>query len=371
MKMAWSIVRIFCLFSCSVAVSAQGLTEAPRIKIGVMVCLSGACAEWGTNSRRGVELAVEELNRVGGLLGRRVQAVFEDSRDDTPSNTVSAFRKLMLDPEIKLIVGPTWTIGAMAVAPLIRERKDLVVVSPSVGVGEFNESAEHIFNTWPADEKATRALARYAISRGWRKAAIFGSQEPWVEVQSNTFDDEFRKLGGTITARVEPLPNSRELSAEVLRIKSANPQVVFFSNYQADVMAKELKRLHSPAAQLAILMEQDRIKAAQGALDGTIFAQYDKPAESFVRAFVEKFQQQPGITADTSYDAIFLLAKVIHETQSLERDKLVRALHRIRGFQGASGTFSINPQGAVDKHPVLWKVQGLEYLRVESVEESK
>ena len=73
------------------------------LKIGALFCLSGDCAEWGTNSRRGVELAVEKLNAQGGLLGQKIEVQFEDSRDDVPSRTVSAFHSLSMNQDIHLM----------------------------------------------------------------------------------------------------------------------------------------------------------------------------------------------------------------------------------------------------------------------------
>jgi ABC-type branched-subunit amino acid transport system substrate-binding protein len=66
------------------------------------------------------------------------------------------------------MIGPTWTVGAMPINSLIAAEKDIIVISPSVGVKEFNETSHNIFNTWPHDEKATRELAGYAIAQGWQ-----------------------------------------------------------------------------------------------------------------------------------------------------------------------------------------------------------
>lgn len=280
--------------------TATSLKEEVPIKFGIMLCLTGDCAEWGTNSLKGAELAAEQINARGGILGRKLELIIHDSHDTTPSNTVTALRELLIDKDIKYIIGPTWTAGGMPIAPIIAKRKDLIVTSPSVGVKDFNETASNILNIWPHDEIATRKLAQYAISKGWKKAAIFGSEDPWVKTQSNTFQEEFTKLGGSITAREEPL-----------------------------------------------------------------FALYEDPAKDFKESFQNKFQNDPGITADTSYDIVMLYAQAIQDTGSTDTTKTLQyLLSSVKNFRGASGSFSINQEGAVDKKPVLWIVKGLDYRRL-------
>ena len=339
--------------------------EQAVLTIGVMSCLSSDCAEWGENTRRGVELAIEQVNSSGGVLGRKLEAVYQDSRDVSPSYTRSAYQQLSSNNKINFIIGPTWTIGGMAIAPLIARNQNQIVVSPSVGVREFNETADNIFNTWPHDERATRKLASYAIAQGLKTAAIFGSQDPWVETQSRIFSEEYSKLGGKIIAQVTPLPGSRDLATEALQIQKASPEVVFISNYQADIIAQEFAELKFKAVKLSILMEQERVKSANGALEGTIFALYQEPAQDFKQAFINKFKIAPGITADTAYDALMLFVAGIQKAQSFEPLKVRAQLQEIRDFRGASGTFSVAADGSVNKQPVLWKVSGETYLRVE------
>lgn len=347
------------------AVPLSCLAQPDTIKIGVMLCLTGDCAEWGTNGLKGVQLAAEQINQNGGVLGKKLELVVHDSHDTTPSDSVTAFRKL-LTKNVKYVIGPTWTVGGMPVAPIAAKQKDLIVTSPSVGVRDFNESSINILNVWPHDEIATRKLAHYAYSKGWRRAAIFGSQDPWVKTQSDTFEEEFEILGGHVVKRVEPLPGSRELKAEALQIKSSKPDVVFYSNYQVDVFSKELDKIGFSPPKLAILMEKERVKAAQGALEGTVFALYDEPRDDFKEAFIAKFGDEPGITADTAYDVLFLYAKAIEDAGSSSPKEALDQLLNVKDFKGASGTFSINGVGAVNKQPVLWIVRGLEYVKLGS-----
>lgn len=83
---------------------------APRLKIGALLCLSGGCAEFGTNSLRGAQLAAEEINAEGGVLGQEIEIVAQDTHEATSGgHAIQAYHQMMLDREVKYLVGPTWT----------------------------------------------------------------------------------------------------------------------------------------------------------------------------------------------------------------------------------------------------------------------
>jgi len=347
-----------------VPVLSYAQSEKGQIRIGGLLCLTGDCAEYGTNAQRGVLLAIEALNKEGGILGREVALTLQDSGDTIPRQTVAAYQKLQQQEKFPLIIGPTWTIGGLSVAALMKNKPETIVISPSVGVREFNETASHMFNTWQHDEVATRKLAEYAIEKGWKKIAILSAQDPWVTAQTQIFQEEFTSRGGLITVNFNPLPSTRDLRTEALQIKQSKPDAVFISNYQSDIIAKELKNIKASLPMLLILMEKHRVLSANGALEGAIFGLYENPREEFVNAFKERFNAEPGISADTAYDAVMLYAKAVEMAQTLEAAVVQRALSEIRDFQGASGTFSMNAQGAVTKLPVLWRISGDKYERV-------
>lgn len=344
---------------------AAGADAAP-FKLGVMLCLSGDCSEWGTNALKGVQLAQEEVNAAGGVLGRRVVLEVQDSKDVTPAQAVSAFRTLARDSEIHFIIGPSWTVAGLSLAPLIARRGDLVVISPSIGVNKFNEAGENIFSTWPRDEAATRALVHYALVQGWRDIALFGSQDPFCTVQSEVLQREAAARGGRIVIREDPLPSSRDLRAEALRIKNAKPHVVIVTHYQMDVVARQLRGIGYQGPFLNLLMDRERLADAQGALEGAVFARYDEPADDFIAAFRKRNGADPGNSADTAYDAMKALAYAVNRAATLQTAPVIQMLHAVKDFPGASGTFSFDAKGAVEKKPVLWQVAGGGYQRLAS-----
>ena len=333
------------------------------IKLGALLCLTGSCAEWGQNALNGITLAVETINSEGGILGRPLEIIAQDSKEDSPSDAVTAYRQLTLDSEIQFIIGPTWTAAALALAPLISRDKTLVAISPSVGVREFNEAASNLYNLWPHDENATRSLARYAASKGYRRAAIFSSEQPWVKQQGDTFEEEFLLTGGSIAIKVESLPHPTELQAEALKITSSSPDVVFISNLiQLDTAAKELRKLGYHGPKLALLANRSQLEQAKGSLEDTVMAKYQEPAEWFRKTYEKRFNEPPGMSADTAYDAVILYLTVLQA--STRPDEVPTALRDISLPHGASGSIRFDEKGAVKKTPRLVTVKGTSFIPV-------
>jgi ABC-type branched-subunit amino acid transport system substrate-binding protein len=144
-------------------------------------------------------LARDEINAQGGILGRTIELVVQDSREvESPSHAVSAYRQLRLNPEISLFVGASWSIGGLAIAP-IAARDPVIITSPTIGLETFNETGDNIFNLWPHDSVSTKALAALAIQKGWRTAAVISNTNPWESELAKVFRDEYKRLGGVET----------------------------------------------------------------------------------------------------------------------------------------------------------------------------
>ena len=362
-SLSFSILGIFGLFFGTYLLQSSEQLTAREIKIAALLCLSGECAEWGQNSLNGMELAVEEINSSGGLLGKEVKLIVEDTQEATNvSAAVRAYRKVRIDSEVRLILGPTWSPAGLALAPIIGADQEVIATSPSLGMSEYNEAADNIFNVWPHDDIATRKLARYAYQAGIRRAAIFSSQQPWEKLQGDVFEEEFTAAGGQISAKLEPLPDANDLKVESLRIFDSQPELVFFSiTNRMGLAARELTRLGYVGSKLAVLIDDTRVADAQGALEGCVFVRYPEAQGDFQKKYFAKFNQNPGITADTAYDALWLYAHAIQQSESLEIEKLKALLPQLH-FEGASGTVRFDKDGGVQREPGRYRVAHGNYV---------
>lgn len=233
----------FTMIVLAIVFSLTALAEQ-NFKIGMVICLSGECAPDGYSTLEGAQIAADEINKIGGILGKQIEFVVQDTAEAVSGKgAITAFRQLRLDKEIHYFIGPSWGTGGLALAPVV-SKEGVIITSPSLGVREFHQAGDNIFNTRGIDEMPTRKAAKLAINRGWKSAAVFSSQQPWEYSQGKFFTEEFEKLGGRIVESVEPLPTTTTLHTEALKIVSAKPDVVFFSVIaQLGIASKELKKL--------------------------------------------------------------------------------------------------------------------------------
>jgi len=166
------------------------------IKIGGILILTGTGSQTGTMELKGTNLAIEEINSEGEINGEKLEIVYEDNPDDEPKTAVTALQKLLAQ-DIKIILGATWTPSAKAIAPIACQEKTLMV-SPSVGVADFNEECDYLFNLWPHDDVLSRKIGKHLYDQGYKNIAILGSNQAWEEVQANAVKEGYELAGGKV-----------------------------------------------------------------------------------------------------------------------------------------------------------------------------
>jgi len=191
------------------------------IKIGAILHLTGSSSFQGENSKKAMDMAVEEINSSGGVLKRQIEIDYQDNQGDNPKGGLSAFYNLT-QKGIKLIIGPNLTPTATALAPLLEE-EDVTMITPSAGSEKFAEMSSRAFNVFPANKFDSIALAEYIYNKGIRKIAIFGSQQEWENDQANFVKQRFEELGGTVTSTQLPTTDNKDLRTEALKVKTSDP----------------------------------------------------------------------------------------------------------------------------------------------------
>lgn len=256
------------------------------IRIGALLCQSGGCAEAGRNSKRGIEIALEEIQKSDN---KKISVILEDSQETNPAKAVNAFYSLK-QKGIKIFIGPSWTPAGLALAPIIKKDPTLLLISPSVGVPDFNRTANNIFSFWPYDFVASQELAKYAIKQGWHRAAIFSSLQPWEKAQGDAIAKTYQDLDGIICEHIEHLPLETDLKVESLKVVACKPEVIFFTNYfSRGFAAKEINKLGYKGAKLSVYMSEEQVKQAQGALDDAIYTSAYKPQGIFAKKYLNLY----------------------------------------------------------------------------------
>jgi branched-chain amino acid transport system substrate-binding protein len=194
-KQAWmGIVALIVVAAVVVVylVTRERQPDQPdTVTIGAILPLTGSAAPYGKNARRGIELALEEINANGGVNGKKVKVLYEDSKTE-PKEAVSALRKLHSSSGVKFIIGDINSTGVLAMAPIaVRER--ILLLSPGASNPKISDAGDYIFRNWHSDALEGQVDADHAYSTlGWREAAVLYVNAAYGAGLAETFRDRWR-----------------------------------------------------------------------------------------------------------------------------------------------------------------------------------
>jgi branched-chain amino acid transport system substrate-binding protein len=322
----------FIFFSCLFIshASSQEQNEAP-MRFGAIAVLSGEGSSWGVNLQRGVMLAVEEVNADGGINGRKVEVLFEDSPNGIGRNAVTAYSKLVSLNGIRFIFGPISMDELLAIAPLAQ--RDGVFLG---GATYMPNASRNFFSTWIDADIETDTMAKYIIGKH-RKVAILGSQQSWESQVAHRFRETFTTLGGNVVAFEEPSFEATDVKSEVLKTKLKQPDAIFITSYLLlSKYTKEIRALEIRAPLFSIELDKTVTDSTNGGAEGMVFIAPSAPSDGFIKKFNERWQTSPDIPAANAYDSAKLLFKAVAQS-GYNVEHVIRYFDNFKSYEGATG----------------------------------
>lgn len=339
--------------------------QVAPLSVGALLCLTGNCSDWGTAALHGAKLAIDEVNAKGGVLGRPLELKVEDTQESIGgARAVNAFQKLSNIDGLKFLIGPSWSPGALSIAPLAARRKDILLITPSASAEEFSRAGSNLFNLRPAERQATEALATLAIAKGWRRLAVLGSSQPAESTQGRIFKEAAIGRGATVTSYIETNPELHDVRTEALQTIASKPDAIFLIAYNQMLNAiTNLRTQGFKGPVLTISIDDARIAAASQLLEGMYVAQALPPTSEFTERFQGKFGEAPGLSAENGYDSIIALARAIEGAKSFDPPVVSDVLAKLR-FEGAAGPVEFSADRAIIQPPGLFQVSGGKLTRI-------
>lgn len=333
------------------------MKTSDTIKIGGLLSLTGAASSWGEAAQNGINLAVEDVNNAGGVLGKNLEVVYEDDQSN-PVQTVTSFKKLTEVDGIKFIIGLSWTKFGLAIKDLVN---DEIVISPSLGGSAFNENNNYIFNTRQHDYILSRNLAEYVYSKGYRSAAILSVNDPYNKEQANEFKRVFENLGGTVKYLFEPVIDQKDVRSDLLKVKADSNVDVLIATTGAtpltSIFAIQMKELKMNYTVYSVTIDKTRIDESKGACDGWIYFSSFTPSKEFSERYAAVYGKSVQIASDSAYDAVMMLSQAIKDAKSTEPLEVQKYLNDIKSYQGVSGSLVSDDQGAFTKNYKILRVE--------------
>jgi branched-chain amino acid transport system substrate-binding protein len=327
---------------------------ADPIKIGMVIPLTGSIAESGKYGIQGAKLAIEEVNKAGGVLGRPLELVIEDDQSANPT-TILAFNKLAGDSSIVAFLGPTRSTQIQAISPAVQK------AGKPVMIGGTDPKLTLAGNPWlfrfrPNDSYTVRVMSDFGSNvLGKKKWAVVYATDAFGTSASTLFIEALKKQGITPVMTEGQPNNSPDYTAVALKVKQSGADVMAtFITYEQDlaIFAKQLGQLGVNVAWVGSpsITTTTARNLAGPALYGTYaIADFHVAANPEAKAFSEKYQaaykSSPDFFGSWPYDAIHVLANVITAAKSVEPEKLRQALLAVKGYRGVEGTYNFDKNG--------------------------
>jgi branched-chain amino acid transport system substrate-binding protein len=351
----------FGILACSVAswTSMSAAAENDPITIGVVLPLTGDAAHWGLPPRDGAEMAVDEINRAGGVGGRKLALIVEDDRCQ-PADGVSALNKIMAEANPAAVLGAVCSGVTLAMAPIAEAHKT-VLISPASTSPKITDAGDFIFRVIPSGSLRGKIFADYLYNeKGLRKLAVLYINNEGGIGGSSSFKAQFTRLGGTIGMEETYAQGATDLRAQLTKIKNADADGVMVGSYPPDTVlvlqqAREIG-LQKPLFFLTEAVQNPEVLQQAGAdAEGAVYiltapASGEAP-QKFADAYEAKFGRKPELFAAEGYDIVRLIAEAIAANNSapLSGSGIRDFLYHVRNYPGASGAITFDSKGDVIK----------------------
>ncbi|SHI28505.1 ABC transporter substrate-binding protein [Desulfosporosinus lacus] len=332
------------------------------IKIGFLGAKTGDVAMYGLNTLKGLNMAVEELNKEG-VLGRQVELVEEDNAGQK-DQAINITNKLISQDKVAAIIGDP-TTGITRVAGQIANSKKTVILSAGSTGMNVVEIGPYVFRDTLLDTIAAPATMKYVIQeKGWKNVALITSKNNDYSVSlSKIFSDAIDANGGKVVIEEFIQDKDTDFSGQITKIKSANPDVIVFSGYYTEgaLIMKKAREVGIKAIMVGGdgLQGDDLMKIGGAAVEGSIsYAGFspEQPTpntEKFINAYKAKYNNElPDLFAAQGYDALMLIAKAIKDANSAESEKFKDSLAKTKNYDGVSGSITFQENREPIKSPV-------------------
>lgn len=335
-------------------VSHKSPSQASVIKIGLMGPLTGDAAIYGISPKKGAELAIDEINANGGINGKKLELIAEDSKCD-PKEAVNAINKLVNVDEVKFIVGGMCSSETLAAASIAESNK-VIMVSPVSTNYKVSQAGEYIFRTVASDALQGKKAAELVYQKGFRKAAIlYISTNDYGPGLEKVFKEEFTKLGGQVLISEGHAAGDSDFRTQLTKIKAANPDVLFIPSQMPEnsLAVKQAKELGIACQIIGTETMQDEkftqtVDEAANGIIFTSFAEYKgSQADAFSAKFKAKFGEEKAIYSDYAYDAVYALEKAMAACKNPEDSVCVKAELYKTSFIGATGSVGFDENGDI------------------------
>jgi len=313
------------------------------IKLGVMFISSGPLGGYGINGQRATEMAIEEINGSGGVLGRKLVATFGDTKLKSEV-AVELAEKFITEDKVDFLMGPTSSGVAMALSETARKHKKILVVTQAatdaLTGAKFNP---YLFSTLSNVMMHSRAGAYYMASRPYKRWMCIGPDYNYGHESWRLFREKLKELKPEMEVVGETFPKlmAKEYGTYIEQIRKVKPDAVWCPLWGQDAVdfikqAKEAKLFDEikfafpVGAALETLVPLGKETPAGLFMASRYFFTTPDSAENreFVKKYHDKYKEYPDYMAEETYAGVYFIKAAMERAGTADPEAIVKAVER-------------------------------------------
>lgn len=355
----------------------ESSAESSTIKVGEFASLTGSEATFGQSSHKGTQLAIDDLNAGGGVLGKKIDLIYEDNQSQAGQSAI-VVRKLISSDGVVAVLGEVASSRSLEAAPICQQ-SGIPMISPASTNPKVTQVGDDIFRVCFIDPFQGTVMANFA-----RKTLKLNSVAVLSDVKSDYslglakfFKQGFIAAGGNIIAEENYSGGDKDFSAQLTAIKAANPDGIFVPGYYTEVglivlQAKQLG-INCPIFGGDGWESSSLVPIGGAALEGDYFSTHYSPqdtspaVQNFVKEFTAKYGETPDAMAALGYDSAMLLADAIKRAGATDGPKIRDALAATKNFPGVTGNITMDANRDASKPAVILEIKNGQFQYVKTI----
>jgi branched-chain amino acid transport system substrate-binding protein len=360
--------------SSNSSTKSKGNSDKGTIKIGMTSAITGPYSEYGEGNKRGVELAIEQWNKDGGINGKKIEIEILDDQL-VPDKAATNVQQLIADPEVVAIIGPAGSGPGLATVP-ITEAKGMVhmnIVPQTVSVtypnGTNQPPRKNVFSFALQNDVEANVLGKFA-GENWKKVGLLHESTAYgksgIDLISEMLEKEFNNKP---VAREEYNQGVSDMTSQLSKIKNAGAEVVVVVGLGADLanIKKGMDRLglNVPLVATNGALSLPYVEGAGDLVLGTIGSMIgalgQEPLTPEAQKFADAYKKEYGVdrywgndeenpqlfmslNVANAYDGANVLFEAIKNADSTKSEDIIKSLESIKDYKGVNASYSFSAQ---------------------------
>lgn len=323
-----------------------------RVELGVILAKTGEAAHVNDLGFEAARYAAEEINRMGGALGHRIELIEYDNESTVLGSRKAAMQAVQ--DGVSAVIGASWSSHSSAMAPILQTAR-VPMVSPNSTNPGVTRFGDFIFRACYSDSLQGKLLADFVLKdlKAKTVAILTNVNSEYSLGLGRFFRDRFSS-DGQVVEESDYLQSTTDFRAILEKVQAANPDVIFVPGYPRDsvYIIRQARQMGIQSTFLGGDGWTDvMLEYTSGELEGSFYSQHwhpdipDEKSRAFVERYAATHKMARASLVALTYDTVYLIADAIRRAGSIGSEDIRNSLARTKGFQGITGDIAFDENG--------------------------